>query len=80
MRSIVSIALHEIHCPLPLGSGTVHCLRSTAHYPQAVRRCIAGVPLPTALRQWDSVLQEFHCPLLSGSEAVHCRSCSAHCP
>ena len=26
----------------------MHCRRSTAHCPQAVRTCIAGVPLPTA--------------------------------
>ena len=38
-------------CPLPPGSGAVHCRRSTAHCPQAVRQCIAGVALPAPPRQ-----------------------------
>ena len=38
----------ESHCPLPPGSEAVHSRGSTAHCPQAVRQCIAGVPLPTA--------------------------------
>ena len=75
-----SSALKEVHCPLPPGSAAVYCRRSTAHCPQAVRRCIEGGPLPTAPRQWGSVLQELHCPLPPGSEAVHCRNCTAHCP
>ena len=58
----------------------MYCRRSTAHCPQAVRRCIEGGPLPTAPRQWGSVLQELHCPLPPGSGAVHCRSSTAHCP
>ena len=45
-----------------------------------MRRCIEGGPLPTAPRQWGSVLQELHCPLPPGSGAVHCRSSTAHCP
>ena len=53
---------------------------STAHCPQAVRQCNAGVPLPTAPRQCGGALQEFHCPLPLGSEAVQCRSSTAHCP
>ena len=75
-----SSALKEVHCPLPPGSAAVYCRRSTAHCPQAVRRCIEGGPLPTAPRQWGSVLQELHCPLPPGSGAVHCRSSTAHCP
>ena len=58
----------------------MYCRRSTAHCPQAVRRCIEGGPLPTAPRQWGSVMQELHCPLPPGSGAVHCRSFTAHCP
>ena len=57
----------------------MYCGSSTAHCPQAVRQCIAGVPLPTAPREWGSVLRELHCPLPPGSEAVHCRSSTAHC-
>ena len=41
-------ALQELHCPLPPGSEVVQWPSSTAHCPQAVGRCIAGVPLPTA--------------------------------
>ena len=41
-------ALQEFHCPLPPGSEVVHCRSCTTHCPQAVRQCIAGVPLPTA--------------------------------
>ena len=63
--------LQEVHCPQPPGSEAVHCRRSTAHYPQAVRQCIEGGPLPTAPRQCGSVLQEVLCPLPPGSEAVH---------
>ena len=72
--------LQEFHCPLPPGSVAVHCRSCTAHCPQAVRQCIAGVPLPTAPRQCGSALQELHYPLPPGSEAVHSRSCTAHCP
>ena len=66
--------------PLPPGSEAVHCRSSTAHCPQAVRQCIAGVALPTAPRQCGSVLQELHCPLTQGSEAVHYRGCTVRCP
>ena len=52
----------------------MYCRSSTAHCPQAVRQCVAGGPLPTAPRQWGSVLQKVHCPLPPGSEAVYCRS------
>ena len=38
-------ALQEVRCPLPPGSEVVYCRRSTAHCPQAVRQCKAGVPL-----------------------------------
>ena len=48
--------------------------------PQAVRRCVAEVPLHASPRQQGSALQEFHCPLPLGSEKVYCRSCTAHCP
>ena len=44
-------ALQELHCLLPEGSEAVHCRNSTAHCPQAVRQCIAGVALPTARGQ-----------------------------
>ena len=44
----------------------VYCGSSTAHCPQAVRQCIAGVPLPTAPPP--------------GSGAVYCGSCTVHCP
>ena len=44
-------ALQEFHCPLPQGSEAVHCRNSTAHSRQAIRQCIARVPLPTAPRQ-----------------------------
>ena len=71
---------HWFHCPLPQGSEAVHCRSCTAHCPQQVRQCIAGVALPTAPRRWGSALQELHCPLPPGSEAVHCRSSTAHCP
>ena len=64
--------MQEFHCPLPPGSEAVCCRRSTAPCPQAVGQCIAEGPLPTAPRQWGSVLQEFHCPLPPGSEAVYC--------
>ena len=40
--------MQEFHCPLP----------------QAMRRSIAGVPLPTT----------------PGGEAVRCKSCTTHCP
>ena len=73
-------ALQELHCPLPPGSGAVHCRSYAAHYPQAGGQCIAGVALPTAPRQWRSALQELHCLLPEDSEAVHSRSCTAHCP
>ena len=52
----------------------------TCHCPQAVRHCIAGVPLPTGPRQWDGVLLEVHCPLPPGSGAVQCNSSTAHRP
>ena len=52
----------------------------TAHCPQAVGQCIAGVALSTAPRQWGSALQELHCPLPLDSAAVYCRSCTVHCP
>ena len=57
---------------MPGCSEAVYCRRSTANCPQAVRQSIAGAPLPTAPRQWNSALQEVHCPLLQGSEAVYC--------
>ena len=41
-------ALQESRCPLPPGGEVVYCRSSPAHYPQAVRQCIAGVPLPSA--------------------------------
>ena len=60
-------ALQELHCPLPPGSETVHCSElhcplppgseavhygsCTAHCPQAVGQCIAGVALSTPPRQ-----------------------------
>ena len=66
--------------PTTPGSEAVHCRRSTAHYPRAVRRCLAGVALPFAPRQRGSALQESHCPMPPGSEAVCCRRSTAHCP
>ena len=45
------VTRQELHRPLPPGSEVVYCGRSTAHCPQAVRQCIAGVALPTAPRQ-----------------------------
>ena len=53
---------------------------TTPHCPQAVRQCIAEGPLPTAPRQWGSLLQEFICPLPPGSEALRCRRSTAPCP
>ena len=38
---------------------------------------MAGVPLPTALRQCGSMKQDFHCPQPRGS-ALHCPLPSAH--
>ena len=38
---------------------------------------MAGVPLPTALRQCGSVKQDFHCPQPPGGVAVRY---TAHCP
>ena len=38
-------------CPLPPGSEAVHCKSSTAHCPQLVRQCIAGVALSAAPRK-----------------------------
>ena len=73
-------ALQEFHCPLPPGSEAVRCRSTTAHCPQAVRQCIARVPLTTARRQRGSALQEFHCPLPHGREAVYCRTCTARRP
>ena len=72
--------LQECHGPLPLGDATVYCRSCTAYCPQAVRQCIAGVPLPPAPRQWGCALQESHCPLPQGSEAVYCRRCPATAP
>ena len=40
----------ETHCPLPKGNTEVFCRRSMAHYPQAMHRCIIGVPVPAAHR------------------------------
>ena len=65
--------------PSPQAGAPGYCRSSTAHCPQAVRPCIAGVPPPAAPRRCGSVLQEFHCPLPQGSEVVHCRSCTTHC-
>ena len=73
-------ALQEFHRPPPSGSVAVHCRSCTAHRPQAVWQCIAGVPQPTAPKQCGSALQEYHSPLPPGSVAVHSRSCTAHCP
>ena len=83
---ILGIYLQSVLCfagPLPLagpGSMAVHCTKSTAHCPQAVRQCIARSPLPTAPRQYRSALHEVHCPLPPGSMAVHCRNSTACCP
>ena len=55
--------MHAFHCPRPPGSKAVHCRSPTPHGPEARRRSIAGVPLPTAHKQWGSALQEFHFPL-----------------
>ena len=41
-------ALQELHYLLPPGSEALYCRVSTAHCPQAVRQCIAGVALPIA--------------------------------
>ena len=49
-----ALALQEFHCPPPPGRVAVHCTSSTAHSPQAVRLCIAGVALPTAPEQCGS--------------------------
>ena len=59
--------------PLPPGSVAGHCGSCTTHRPQAVWRCITGVPLPRVPRQCGSALKECHCPLPLGSVAVHCR-------
>ena len=58
--------LQEFHSPLPLGGMMLHfrsstttapgCRNLAAHCPQVVRRCIVGVPLPTARRQRGRVL------------------------
>ena len=71
---------HQVHCPLPPGSAEKNSRRSTARCPQAVGQCIAGVPLPTAPRRCDSVLQELHCLLPPGSAVVYRRSSTAPCP
>ena len=34
--------------PTAPGSEAMHSRRCTAHCPQALRQCVAGVPLPTA--------------------------------
>ena len=60
--------------------GPAHCGSGTAHHPQAVWQCIAGVALPTDPKKRGSALQEFQCLLPPGSEAVHCRSSTAQCP
>ena len=53
-----------LHCQ-PATSGVVLCCSSsTAHYPEAVRQNIAGVPVPNA----------------PSRQALSCRSCTAHCP
>ena len=58
---------------MPLGSEVVPCTTSTAHYPKAVRQCIATVALPTTPRQCGTKLWDFHCPLPPGIVVVHCR-------
>ena len=69
-RSEARCTSSTAHCPLPPDSVVVQSRSSTAHCPQAVRQCIAGVPLPTApVRQ-----------CVAGNEAVRCRSSTAHCP
>ena len=62
------------------GGAAMHCRTCTADRHRAVRRCIAGVPLPTARKHWGCALQALHYPLPPCSEAVHCRSSTAHCP
>ena len=44
-------ALKELHSSLPRVAVAVRCRVTIAHYPHAVRQCIAGVPLPTVPRQ-----------------------------
>ena len=64
--------LHQLHYPLPLGSGTVQCSISMARYPHAVWRCIIAVPLPNAPGQCGPILQQLDYPLRLGTIAVHC--------
>ena len=80
-------ALHEFHCPPPPSGVAVHCKNCTAHFPQAVRQCVARIALPTAPGRCGSALQELHVPLPPGSQAVYCswgdgESCpgSGRCP
>ena len=63
-------ALQELHCPLPASGEAVRCKSSTAHCPQALWQCIAGVAPPTASRQCGGAQHELHCPLPAGKEAV----------
>ena len=44
-------ALQEFNCPLHPDTEAVDCRHCTVHYPQAVRHCIARVPMPSASRQ-----------------------------
>ena len=65
----------------PHGMGAVGCATPAMHYcPQAMRQCIAEVPVPTAPRQWGNALHELHYPLPPGSEALCCKSSTADCP
>ena len=41
-------ALQDFDCPPPPGGVAVHCRSCTAQCPEAVRQCVARVPLPTA--------------------------------
>ena len=52
----------------------------TPRCPRAVRQCLIGVALPTALGLLGTLLQELHRPLPQGSEAVHGKTSTAHCP
>ena len=67
----------KYECPLPVGGEVVHKLSFTAHYPQAVRQCTEGVPLPTALGWCQSAPKEFPCLLRVGIVAMHRRSSTA---
>ena len=65
---------------MPPGDAAVHCKNCTAHRAQGVRQCIAGVPRPTARKQWGCALQVSHCPLSTAHCPQAVRRCVAGVP